>query len=99
MFMERMEARQLFAVAAANVTASIVNNTLVIQGGDNKNHSLVIQGQNTVSTLLTPGRGTTINGSALPVSFTGSPAIAIDLGDGNDSIILADMNFQSVALN
>ncbi len=96
--MERMEARQFFA-AAANVSAEIVGNTLVIQGTDQKNHSLIIQGLNTVSTVVSPGRGTTINGSALPITFTGSPPLAIDLGGGNDSVVLLDLNFQSTTLN
>jgi hypothetical protein len=92
---QALEGRRLLA---ANVTATLVGGVLVVQG-DNKPHSIVIAAQSTVTTTISPGKGTTVNGIAAPATFTGTPPITVDLGSSNDTVVLVDMSFQNVSVN
>jgi hypothetical protein len=80
--MESLETRDLMA---GNVTASVVNNNLVIRGDSQPN--IVKISQVAANTFVIAGTGTTINGQA-SVSLTATGDMAINLGAGNDRLTM-----------
>jgi len=86
-FLEQLESRLLLS---GNVTAGVSAGLLSVQGGSNNNSIIVDQsglaaGQFRVSS----GDGTTtINGKSSPQIFSAATGIAINLGSGNDTVVI-----------
>jgi len=86
-YLERLESRRLLS---ANVTASVANGELYLQG-DYLSDSVVIDQAGLTSTQLRVSSGdglTTINGKTSPSVFSGVSSVVVNTGAGNDTVTI-----------
>ncbi len=86
--LEQLETR---TALAGNVTAAVLGGNLVVNG-DNQGADIAIS-QPSVGKITLTGDGTSINGSAGPVTFSGvTRDLRINFGKGNDSLTFDETN-------
>ena len=95
---EALEPRQFLA---GDVLAQIVGGSLVVTGDDAANAiTITQQGLAAGEVQVTPAPGTTVNGGADPVVLqTLRPDVRIDLGLGDDTITVTQVNLGKLLLN
>ncbi len=88
------------ALGAQNVTTVLKGTALSLKGGAGIDDLTIstdpglADGEiGPVDVLVTPGKGTTLNGSPDPVTFPGVQSLKVSLGAGSDVLALTDLAF------
>jgi hypothetical protein len=88
--LEVLERRVLLA---GDIAAAVLDGELAILGDDQSNRIIIERsptGTDSNTFQLTPVDGTTINGSAEPLTISGVQSIRLEMGGGDDSVLLRD---------
>ncbi len=86
-----LAATQVFAAGA--VTSSLKKGVLRLNGDINANSISIVPGNSGASFEVTPNAGTTLDGGAVPIIYTGvTRDVRIDLDEGDNTVVLTNLS-------